>query len=61
MESQIGKLEKELKEIDVALQVNYDETVKDPNFFDSYQAKKNELESLMERWESISEEIDNLN
>ena len=61
VESLIGKLEKELKEIDVALQVNYDETVKDPNFFDSYQAKKNELESLMERWESISEEIDNLN
>lgn len=61
VESQISKLEKELKEIDVALQVNYDETVKDPGFFDKYQGKKDELDGLMQRWEVLSEEIDSLN
>ena len=61
VESQISALEKAIKESDVALEVNYDETVKDPSFFDGYQAKKDELEQLMQRWEDISEAIDQLN
>ncbi|WP_281986859.1 ribosomal protection-like ABC-F family protein [Aquimarina aggregata] len=59
-ESKINKLEKQIKEIDVELAVNYDETIAKPNFFDSYQAKKDELEVLMEQWEEIQEEIDSL-
>ena len=61
VESQISSLEKDIKASDVALEVNYDETVKDPSFFDGYQAKKDELEQLMQRWEDISEAIDQLN
>lgn len=60
VESQINKLEKALKEIDVELAVNYDQTVAQPNFFDNYQGKKKELESLMEQWENLTEELDAL-
>ena len=40
---------------------NYDETVSDPKFFDSYQTKKSDLEKLMEEWETVQEQIDILN
>lgn len=60
VESQINKLERALKEIDVELAVNYDQTVAQPNFFDNYQGKKKELESLMEQWENLTEELDAL-
>jgi ATP-binding cassette subfamily F protein 3 len=58
VESNINKLEKEIKEIDVELQINYDETIAQPNFFDEYQAKKQELNTLMEEWENLSEAIE---
>ena len=58
VESNINKLEREIKEIDVELQINYEETIAQPNFFDEYQAKKEQLNALMEEWEKISEEID---
>ena len=58
VESNINKLEREIKEIDVELQINYEETIAQPNFFDEYQAKKEQLNILMEEWEKISEEID---
>lgn len=61
IESRIGTLEKEVKTMDVDLATNYDEVVSDPTFFDTYQSKKDELESLMLDWETIQEEIDNLN
>ena len=60
VEANINKLEKEIKEIDVELAVNYDQTVAQPNFFDSYQAKKKELETLMEQWETVTEALDAL-
>lgn len=60
VESRIAQLEKTIKEQDVELAINYDETVAQEGFFDTYQAMKTELESLMEDWEQISEEIDNL-
>ncbi len=59
-ESKINKLEKEIKEIDVALAVDYDKTIAAPNFFDTYQAKKDELNTLMENWEKIQGEIDSI-
>ena len=59
-ESKINKLEKEIKEIDVELAVNYDETISKPNFFDSYEAKKKKLNSLMEDWESVTLQLEEL-
>ncbi|WP_299898309.1 ABC-F family ATP-binding cassette domain-containing protein [uncultured Aquimarina sp.] len=60
IESKINKIEKEIKEIDVKLAINYDQTIAEPDFFDKYQAKKEELASLMDSWELIQEEIDAL-
>mgnify|MGYP000536603832 CR=1 FL=1 len=58
IESKINQLEKEIKEIDVELQSNYDATVADPNFFDTYQKKKDNLQELMNNWEDIQLEIE---
>jgi len=60
-EASITKLEKEIKEIDFELSVNYDETISKPNFFENYQNKKKELEKFMDSWELITEEIESLN
>ncbi len=53
IEKRIARLEKEIKEIDFELQINYDQTIAQPNFFDEYQAKKKTLEELMISWEKI--------
>ncbi|NER14833.1 ATP-binding cassette domain-containing protein [Leptobacterium flavescens] len=58
IESNISQLEKELAEIDVELAINYDEITSDPNFFESYQAKKEQLEQLMVDWETATEELE---
>ena len=60
-ESQINSLEKELKSIDVELEINYDKVVSKPGFFDSYQKKKSDLQDLMQNWEDIQLEIEHLN
>ena len=59
-ESKINQLEKEIKEIDVELATNYDTVVSDESFFSKYQKKKDELQSLMEKWEEITIEIEDL-
>jgi len=59
VESKISQLEKELAEIDHQLLLDYDKTIAQPNFFDSYQQKKKNLESLMQRWEKVSAELEN--
>lgn len=61
IESKINKLEKEIKETDVELATNYDKVVSDPNFFDNYNAKKEQLELLMTEWETVQELIDSSN
>ena len=60
-EASITKLEKEIKDIDFELSINYDETILKPNFFNTYQQKKKDLEKLMENWELVTEEIDSIN
>ena len=60
-EASISKLEKEIKDIDFELSINYDETILNPNFFNTYQQKKKDLEKLMENWELVTEEIDSIN
>ena len=58
VEAGINKLEREIKVIDVDLEINYEATVAKTNFFKDYQEKKDKLEQLMGDWELFQEEID---
>lgn len=60
VESNINKLEREIKASDVELAINYEETIAKPNFFDSYNKKKKQLDQFMGDWEKITEELDAL-
>ncbi|MGH1383706.1 ATP-binding cassette domain-containing protein [Kordia sp.] len=60
IERSISDLEKEIKDIDMELAINYEETIAKPDFFDMYQGKKKTLETLMEDWEELQEEMDAL-
>ena len=60
VEREIADLEKEIAAIDHELLMNYDETIARPDFFDTYQRKKNKLERLMEKWEKVSIDLENL-
>ncbi|NYJ28998.1 ABC-F family ATP-binding cassette domain-containing protein [Allomuricauda sp. ARW1Y1] len=61
VEKRISQLEKQIADIDHDLLMDYDTTIAKPNFFDNYEGKKKELESLMEDWESLSHELEALN
>lgn len=61
VEAKISKLEKSIKEADVELATNYDETAANPEFFDRYQANKDELASLMQKWEDLQERLEGFN
>lgn len=58
VEKKIARLEKKIKEIDFDLEIEYDKTIAQPNFFDNYQAKKNELEQLMQTWEELQAKLE---
>ncbi|WP_298237880.1 ABC-F family ATP-binding cassette domain-containing protein [uncultured Algibacter sp.] len=58
VESKINQLERDIKAIDVQLEVNYEEVTSQPNFFDNYQKKKAELQELMQKWEDVQLEIE---
>ena len=60
IETAIEQLENELKTIDLELEINYGETIKKPDFFDQYQAKKEKLESLFVEWEHAQKTLDQL-
>lgn len=60
VEKQISQLEKEIATLDQALVVDYNNTVAQPNFFDTYQNKKKRLETLMENWEDVSHQLETL-
>ncbi len=60
VESNINKLEREIKEMDVALAANYDATVAKPDFFDTYNKKKKDIENYMKDWEDITEQLEGL-
>ena len=57
-ESKIGQIEKEIKTIDAEMAASYDEVVAKPNFFENYQAKKDQLVKLMEDWEDITTQLE---
>lgn len=61
IERKISELEKAIGEDDYQLEMNYDKTASSPQFFDKYQSKKSDLESLMQQWELLQEEIENFN
>ena len=58
VEAQISQLEKEIKDIDFSLEINYEEVTAKPHFFDNYQKKKISLKDLMQKWEDIQMEIE---
>ncbi len=60
VEKKISGLEKDIAETDHNLLMDYDTTIAKPNFFDEYQEKKDLLESLMEEWEKLSGELEQL-
>ena len=60
VEKKISQLEKEIANIDHDLLMDYDSTIAKPNFFDTYEGKKRDLEALMEDWESLSHELETL-
>ena len=57
LETKIADLEKEIKAIDFELEINYDATIAQPNFFDHYTQKKDRLTAAMEDWEKTTEEL----
>ncbi|MBA4744806.1 MAG: ABC-F family ATP-binding cassette domain-containing protein [Muricauda sp.] len=60
VEKKISQLEKQIADIDHDLLMDYDATIAKPNFFDNYEGKKKDLESLMEDWENLSEALEAL-
>jgi ATP-binding cassette subfamily F protein 3 len=60
VESQIKQLEIDIQQDDKALASNYDKHVEDANFFIAYNKKKKEMDRLLEEWEIVQGEIDNL-
>lgn len=60
VEKRISQLEKNIADIDHDLLMDYDATIAKPGFFDGYQGKKKELETLMEEWEDLSHELESL-
>jgi len=57
LEAKIADLEKQIKAIDFELEINYDATIAQPNFFDHYTQKKDRLTAAMEDWEKTTEEL----
>ena len=60
MEDQIATLEREIKAIDLELEINYDQTISTPDFFNYYQEKKKRLSQHMENWEELVAAIESL-
>lgn len=60
IESQIKQLEIDIQNDDKELASNYDKHVENASFFTAYNKKKAELDKLLEDWEIVQEEIDNL-
>ena len=57
----LTKLENQIKLVDLELEINYEQTISDENFFESYHEKKKELSNYIKNWERLVEEIENLN
>ena len=60
VESKVSQLEKNIAEIDHELLMDYDATIAKPDFFDTYQKKKKDLENLMQKWEELTEKLEKI-
>ncbi len=60
VEKEIKGLEKWIKDKDLALEINYDQTIQEADFFDTYHGHKKSLETLYEQWEQLEEQLDTL-
>ena len=58
IEAKISKLEKEIKEKDMELATNYEQTMSKPDYLEKYKAKKKELEKSMKEWELVQLELE---
>ncbi len=58
IEAKITRLEREIKEKDLELATNYEETMAKPDFLKKYNASKKDLEKLMKEWEAVQEELE---
>jgi len=57
-EAQITLLEKEIADMDARLASGDSEVVSDPSFYGSYEEKRKNLDSLMQRWEKAHSELE---
>ncbi|UMB53692.1 ABC-F family ATP-binding cassette domain-containing protein [Lutibacter sp. A64] len=58
IEVEIDTLEKEILELDVALEKDYESKAAEPDFFENYKAKKQKIETLMDYWSQLEEKIE---
>ena len=61
IESKISKLEKEIKQKDYELASNYERSVAQKDFLNTYREKKKELSRLMKDWEEVQLSIEEKN
>lgn len=59
-EAKITKLERELKTKDKELAENYEKTATKPDFLNNYNASKKKLEKLMQEWEELQLELEEM-
>lgn len=59
-EAEINRLEREIEEDDEKLAADYDKTAAIPDFFKNYESKKTKINKLMEEWESLQIELENI-
>ncbi|HHB52170.1 MAG TPA: ABC-F family ATP-binding cassette domain-containing protein, partial [Saprospiraceae bacterium] len=59
LENRISDLEKEVLNLDAAIFENDQSIIGKSDFFETYQAKKDTLDDLMEQWSGLQEELDN--
>ena len=57
LETQISDLEKEIINLDALISEDFEKVNAQENFFKNYQAKKDQLDVLMENWSEIEEKI----
>ncbi|MCL4130464.1 UNVERIFIED_CONTAM: hypothetical protein GTU68_024679 [Idotea baltica] len=60
IEKKIADLEKNISKNDHDLLMNYDATIAQPNFFDTYNRRKKDLEDLMISWEKATLDLEKL-
>lgn len=60
LESEISKLEQEIIYADAEIAEQFEKIQDNAEFFEKYQAKKNQVEELMSAWEGVQQELETL-